>query len=205
MKILLSAGVLLLAGCEATTELTEPAVPGRVLLDEDFTFNSGNWYTGTREGSYRFEFLDGQYRLQSWNDTGVAASKSIPIPDAENFDIRVSLNLREAGDDLGYGVCWGGRDRDNRSCFFISGDSRYTLFRRAEGEIIELRPWSWSSAVHPKQNRLEIRKREGFDLYFVNGQRIDRLPHQAFQGSQLGFSGDGKIDFSVDRLEVLVE
>lgn len=196
---------LLLWGCESTMEFTAPAEPERILLDEDFTYNNGNWFTGTREESYRLEFLDGQYRLQSWNDTGVVAVKSVPIPEDGNFDIKVELTLRQAGDDFGYGFCWGGRDADNRFCFFISGDGEYSVFQRVGGEVREFSPWTKSASLTPKKNTLEIRRRAEALTCFINGQQAVRLSHAPFAGSLVGFAGDGKIDFSVDRLLILTE
>lgn len=208
MRTRLGAGAmaaLALSACESATVFTPPAEPARMLLDEDFTINSGNWFTGTREGSYRFEFLDGQYRLQSWNDTGVVAAKTIPIPSEGNFDIRAELALREAGDDLGYGLCWGGRDPDNRSCFFLSGDGAFTVFRRVGGLVEERVPWAPSTSIAPARNALEIRRRDEVLTFHINGQRAARLPFEPFAGDQIGFAGDGRVDFSVDRLLILTE
>lgn len=202
---LLAGCLAILTGCESSTAFTEPAEPERVLLDEDFTFSAGNWFTGTREGSYRFEYLDGEYRLQSWNDTGVVSSKTIPLPEVGGFDIQTTLTLRDAGDDLGYGFCWGWKDADNRTCFFLSGDGRFTVFNRTQGEIRELVPWTRSQLVEPGRNTLEIRKRDGALTCLINGGRAARVAHEPFAGSQVGFAGDGRIDFSADRLIILTE
>lgn len=200
-----AAIIVVLVGCESSTTFIDPANPERMLLDEDFTTNARNWFTGTREGSYRFEFLDGQYRLQSWNDTGVMSVKSIPLPEHGAFSIEVTLVLREAGDDLGHGFCWGGRGAANRTCFFVSGDGAFTVFRRVDGEISDLVPWKPSAWLIPGANTLEVKKVRGDLECRINGHLVARAAHAPFAGDEMGFAGDGRLDFSVDRLLILTE
>lgn len=199
------SALLLVVGCETGTELIDADEPTRLLLEEDFTTNGGNWFIGTREGSYRIEMLDGQYRLQSWNDTGVFSTKPMPLPEAGSFDIRVDLKLREAGDDRGYGICWGGKDADSRACFFLSADSQFTVFDRVDGAVRERHPWTRSPRIRPDGNALEIRRRGKSMAFRINGAEVARLAAGPQAGNQLGFAGDGRVDFGVDRIVARVE
>jgi hypothetical protein len=207
-RMLLSAtlaAALLGPGCRMSTEVVNGGDPSRVLFQEEFNDNGNHWFTGTVPESYSFEVANGEYFLKSFNDSGVFAVKSIPIPEDGNFDIKVSLKLRRTEKDLGHGFCWGGRGPENRFCLFISRDRQFTLFKRESGRVSDYIPWTASSLINPDRNTLEIRRR-GFTLEcIINGGAAGRIPQEKFHGSQMTFATDGIQDISVDQLLILVE
>jgi len=190
----------LLTGCEMSTEIVNSEDPSRILMQEEFTGNANHWFTGAVPGGYDFEITDGEYFLRSLNDSGVVVSKSVPIPEDGDFDIQVSLHLYRTSADLGYGFCWGGDERGDRDCFFISKDRQYSLFQRAGGVVTESVPWTGSSAVDSLRNTLAIRKRGNTLRYSINAKATGALPFARFHGDKLIFAGDGIQDFAVDEL-----
>jgi hypothetical protein len=201
----LVVGVLLLAGCETTNEAVSTEAPLHLLLEEDFTDNGNNWFTGTIPGAYHFEVVEGEYYLRSLSDSGLVASKVVPIPEGGNFDLQVALNLYRTEKDLGYGFCWGGRDQDNRFCFYISQDQQFTLFKREGGQIHDYIPWNGDSHLQSKKNTLQIRKRAHSLKFFINGTEIGAIPYEAFYGQKIYFAADGNQDFGVESMHILVE
>ncbi len=192
-------------GCRMNTEVVEADSPSRVLLQEEFTDNSNNWFVGTVLDLYHFEIVDGEYFLRSLSDSGIVAKKFIPIPEAGSFDLRVSLKLYKTDKDLGYGFCWGGSDWDNRYCFYISRDLKYTLFRRRSGQIQDYVAWTGDSRLHADENALEIRRRGQSLKYLINGKEVGTIAAESFFGDQLYFAADGKQDVGIQSLLILVE
>ena len=195
--------MLLLSGCETTTETVDWQAPEKVLFQDGFGSNGYNWFIGAKPDAYDFEITDGEYFLRSLNDSGILVSKAIPIPENGDFVVRVSLHSYGAEKDLGYGFCWGGADADHRFCFFASRDRQYTLFKRGPGGIREYIPWTPSPAVDADRNVLEIRKQGTVLRYGVNGKETGAIPYEPFFGSRLYFAGDGIQDFAVDAVTVL--
>jgi hypothetical protein len=195
---------LALNACEMAVEPVD-VVPSRILLQEDFSANASNWFTGTLPGSYDFEIGDGEYFLRSLNDSGIAVSKAVPIPAGGDFDIEADFRLYGTEADLGYGLCWGGREGGDRFCFFLSKDRKYTLFKRSGGTVSDYIPWTPSAAVDSLRNSMVLRKRGTTIRAYLNGKEAGAIPYEPFFGDRIGFAGDGKQDFAVEDLIIRIQ
>ena len=115
----------------------------------------------------------------------------------ENFSIRMEGYLTpESSPASGYGIVFRYQDEENYNVFAIDGEGRYSIWRREDGNWIELRnpqasaeeQWTFSEFVNPigEANELEITVDEDAITAYVNGEAIIMLEEDGFEDGQVG-------------------
>jgi hypothetical protein len=96
------------------------AAASQRLFEEHFTTNNRQWFEGTSE-ERRFALTDGVYVIESkvagkrWY-----ATKPVAITQSDNFKIECTARKIEGGNNFGYGLIWGLKDRENYYYFTIN-------------------------------------------------------------------------------------
>jgi hypothetical protein len=177
-----------------------------LIFEEHFIDNSRGWYL-VNDQKKRFEIEDGKYILESKEGGYWMSSRRVPIKQASDFVIDMTMKKISGTDGYGFGMVWGAKDTENFYVFVITGDGHFIHERVKNGKPERILT-SYEYAINKGSgvvNSLSLQKK-GKDLeFYVNGKLIGKTSFLSFFGDYLGcivYSGHEKI--SVGFNDILV-
>jgi hypothetical protein len=168
----------------------DPAPPGRVLLQDDFTNPASGW---SRQSSApeqsRVGYGDGEYTVARLIET---AGRAMVWRREGFFDSEVSLDARLLPPTDGAIVYLAVRRQESGDAYELVVDpnaGRFRLLRRVGTGITNLIPWTPSAAINPTDgsNRLSVRAQGAALTLQINGQEVGRATDETFRDGWLAF------------------
>jgi hypothetical protein len=134
------------ASPEPTQEVEQKPELGEVILEDDFSDNSNNWYVGAdTETDSTVE--DGQFKVKVLaQDTSFSFDPPVSVSDADiSFD--TTFNGGKPA-NAGYGLLCHAIDADNRYRIRIAPDGFYAINKTVKGETTDLVNWTKTGVIN---------------------------------------------------------
>src|SRR4051794_18906450 len=78
-----------------------------ILLEDDFTDNKNNWFTGTDHTTYKVSLQNGNYILDRHGDiSNTLIYKHLTINPQKDFSIEATMTQESGAVHNGYGLIW---------------------------------------------------------------------------------------------------
>lgn len=191
---LLLVGIL--SGNDAASDTDVPEV-----LYFTTNFSPSNLYTsGWVEddlGDIQREITDEGYQITVTRRRYAIPTVFADNDDYENISIRmVGYLTLDSSPASGYGIIFRYQDEDNYNVFAVDGQGRFSIWRREDGDWIELRDpqaapedqWTVSEFINPvgEENDMEVVIDEDQITAYINGEAVVMLEEDAFEDGQVG-------------------
>jgi len=180
----------------------------RVLLEDDFSNNNGQWFVGsTDDGEAEAEVDDGVYRIEHKSESGYRFFfKSIDVDNKKNWSIETTIKETSGDKEHGFGIAFWTQDANNLYEFLISNDGYVRVGHYKGGDFFDVRKWAKFDAVleGATTNVLEIRKVNDALAFLVNGKEFAEISASfyAIHGNRIGFVLHKEREIEIDRLAV---
>ena len=157
------------------SDKTLNAVFGQVLLKDDFSDNSNNWYSGDTSDSEFYFTEDGKYAV-TINDQNISWLISIPI-DIYPEDYYVEYDFEFDTDNYTeMALPFNYHDIDNYYKFRISIYGNYNINKKENGEWSKLVDWTGSDYIKEGTvNKIAIKKFDNKYYFYANGKYLDSI------------------------------
>jgi len=180
----------------------------RVLLEDDFSNNDGEWFVGsTDDDEAETEIDDGVYRIEHKPESGYRLFfKSVTIDNKKNWSIKATIKETSGDTEHGFGIVFWSQDANNMYEFLISNDGFARIGHYKAGEYLDVRKWVKFDGVNEGSatNVLELRKVNDALAFFVNGKQFAEVSASfyAVHGSRAGFVLHKKRTIEIDKLSI---
>ncbi|CAN5481852.1 hypothetical protein BH10BAC6_BH10BAC6_17440 [soil metagenome] len=180
----------------------------RVLIDDDFSSNSGEWFVGsTDDDEAETEIDDGVYRIEHKSESGYRLFfKSIPVDNKKNWSITTTIKETSGDTEHGYGIVFWAQDANNMYEFLVSNDGYARIGHYKAGDYLDVRKWVKFDGVHQgsETNVLELRKVNDALAFIVNGKEFAEISASFYtvHGSRVGFALHKRRTIEVDKFTI---
>jgi hypothetical protein len=190
-----------------STSTPPPFASGTRIWWDDFE-GERMWYTGAKEDSYAFEFLNGAYRI--YNNLLGSIVWSIR---GENYtDIRLEVDaLKQKGPKDGYfGLICRYVDAKNYYALGIDGDATYSVVKMENSKINFLQQGDLPDKVlneKDEYNRIRLDCIGASLMLYVNDKKVAEMQDASFATGDVGIGvgnqlEDSGIDVLYDNFEI---
>ena len=179
-----------------------PQAEGTIVLQDDFTTNSNEWYEADNEmvklkrdyGKYIFEHKRTIGGYVTWMPTSLDAYA--------DFTITSHIKKVSGVNNYGYGLIWGVENNKNYYYFLISANGNYIYGKTVEGTSTVLSDWTTSSDIKQNgdPNQLTVKK-SGNDLQLmINGSIQKTVLFDGSFGNYVGFKIDNNVGIEISDI-----
>jgi hypothetical protein len=160
-----------------------PARRGRLLLEDDFSYERWNVYN---DSEHRQGYADGRYFIlvnaQEYSYWSMARETF------QDFVMEVETTQLDGPDSNDYGVILRYQDDANFYSFEISGDGYYTFSKLVDDELFDIIPWQESRAIKQghSHNTLRVEAVGANFAFYVNDKLVDAAIDSDFSQGDLG-------------------
>jgi hypothetical protein len=174
-------------------------------LDENFSNNQNRWLI-SNETAYETNINNGQYSINNKQKTGyVCANVNKPIDMNKDFQITTQVQHIRGIMNNGYGIIYDFASHSSFKTFEVSADGHYRVLEKKGNSWNMLKAWDTNTSMPNSitaTNILTIEK-EGYTVnFYVNGNKVHSMPHQAFAGNELGLLVFGNQQVKVDYFKI---
>lgn len=181
-----------------------------VILFDEFKDNSNNWQQGKTAIS-DVRIIPGREMYMVNHKSKVTteawtAWTDVTIDEKRDFKISALLYKEGGVKNYGYGLLWGGREKNFYS-FLVSPGGYYCVGKVVDGIWQDITPDGWIKSTLVEQgrkgsNRLALSKIGETYHFEINGQKVATMKCGPFYGNKLGFNVNNKQKIMIDWIKV---
>lgn len=180
-----------------------------VIFEDDFKDNKNNWPQAQTANS-DIRLIPGRemYMIKyDLKNTDEACTSWIDFNLNENKNFRISALLYKEGGvtNYGYGLIWGGKEKNFYS-FLVSPGGFYSIGKVVDGIWQDLTPdWVACDAVEQGRkghNKLALSKIGDTYHFEINNRKVATMKIGPFFGNKIGFNVNNKQKIMVDWIKV---
>lgn len=173
------------------------------IFKADFNQPDNNFPIGENDVETSY-IKDGSYFLNVKDSTkSYRVYHRVPVNPAEDFAIIASVKRTNGKASKSYGICFGYKDIDNASYFFIKDNGTFEVFKYEDGKQMILAGPSKTNLVSPEQYNVLLIERIKDKLYFyVNYKVVATVPYYNFPEQKCGLYAVGPMEISCDYFYV---
>lgn len=175
---------------------------------ERFDDDTQGWLIEPEDDERTFAIVDGRYHIKLLSADDFAWVSS-DIPDGGDFALTVETS--RVGGPLAneFGVIFHYQDFDNFTCFVVSGDGWFALYRFHNGDLQWLVPWTESDAIVTGEgsvNQLGVLVERPLIAILVNGEVVatveDESAVEGTLGLTVGSYEEGNVEIAFSDLKL---
>ncbi len=179
------------------------AIAQKQFVDNFDLENKGWWYG--EEGTFLSKIESGKLVLDFKAENSYKVNwQPIKINYEKDFTISADFNQLSGTDNHGYGFVWASKDISNLYYFIISSNGQASIYKKEEGNWIEIRKWTPFKAIKPmnKLNKIVLTQTNKKLKILVNDEiYYDSTGFKPF-GEQFGFVLNNTMKIEVDNLSI---
>lgn len=149
-----------------------PSVCMKILMEDNFDDDSGNWYEGTDDDT-NYRIRNGVYNCSSETFIFYTRCSVCSNFNLSNFELEARIRVLEG--DLTCSIVWGALDGfENSRDFGINSRGEYEIAGLEQGEPLPpVQDLTFSAAVNKNDwNKLTLRKVNNNHYFFINEQLV---------------------------------
>lgn len=191
----------------ATPEPPTPSPVPRMILQDDFGDPGSGWVL---ESSDEFEgsFEEGRLHLQVKAPRLLVWIQNPELQSLDDFDLEVDATQVSGPDNNEFGVMFRFQNPDNFYAFLITGEGRFGLIAKINGEYYNIINFTLAPSVQPgmSTNRLRL-VADGPQLsVYANGDLLAIVPDNTFRRGDIflaaGAFEEGGVHIAFDNIKV---
>jgi outer membrane protein OmpA-like peptidoglycan-associated protein len=175
-----------------------------ILLEDDFTDNRNNWFTGTDHSTYKVSLQNGNYVLDRHGEvSNTLIYKHLTINPQKDFTIEATMTQESGAAHNGYGLIWYSKP-GNYNVFIITSDGRYEIHFHEKEETKIKKELTKSDFINPIRvtNKLAIKKKGPVTSFYVNDHLLYETEDIAYFGEDIGFELNERMKVLVDKITI---